>query len=605
MMRSRIALGIGALFCFNSLIAADAKWTRIATPNFEMYTTASERSAHDTLRYFEQIRSFFDQAMPHPLDNPTVVRIVAFNSAKEYEPYRLNEFATAYYHSSGDYDYIVMSHAGAETFPVATHEYVHLVVRHSNLKLPPWLNEGIAELYSTIKPMGDKVLVGSLVEGRFQHLLMEKWVPLAAIIAAGHDSPYYNEKNKAGSLYNEGWALTHMLALSPDYRGKFSQVLLAISNGKPSIEALEEIYGKPLGKIENDLQGYLRGGRFQGTLIPAKLTKVDEELKAQPADEFDIALLLIQVSDRPGKEAEMKTALEGLIAKNPNRAESHLDLGYIEWRQHDSEAARNHFAKAYDLGSRSPRMLWDYGRMTASADAPKSIQALSELLKLDANRLEVRLELASVQLRSHAATDALQTLEPVKKVTPEDAPKLLSIIAYASLETGDRAKARTAATQWKSVAKSGEDQDRANQMISYLDGSAMREARASEPVVRSSNPAAAPASTSTAPPVLKRRDAPETTFVEQSAAVNRASFIGNFVELQCQQNPRIVVQTAQGKKVVMIDNPGLLMVNGKNGEKMDLTCGAQKPRQVRLEYDPPGSNHPGVDGLARAIHFEP
>ena len=70
--------------------------------------------------------------------------------------------------------------------------------------------------------MGVKVIVGNLIAGRLQALYREKWVPLAVILGAGHDSPYYNEKNKAGSLYNEGWALVHMLALNQEYRPKFN-----------------------------------------------------------------------------------------------------------------------------------------------------------------------------------------------------------------------------------------------------------------------------------------------------------------------------------------------------------------------------------------------
>ena len=54
----------------------------------------------------------------------------------------------------------------------------------------------------------------------------------------------------------------------------------------------------------------------------------------------------------------------------------------------------------------------------------------------------------------------------------------------------------------------------------------------------------------------------------------------------------------------MIDDPARLVVNGKLGEKMDLACGRQNPVTVRVEYDPPGANQLGVDGLARAIHFE-
>jgi tetratricopeptide (TPR) repeat protein len=586
-MRAWVMLGFGSLLCLRSITAADTRWTRIASPNFEMYTTAGERSARDTIRYFEQVRGFFDQMMPHALEKPSQVRILVFSSEKEYAPYRLNSYATAYYHSSGDHDYIVMSHAGEEAFPVAIHEYVHVVARHSKLNFPPWLSEGIAELYSTLKPMGDKVLVGAIVPGRYQALLRDKWVPLAAILAATQDSPYYSE----GSLYNQGWALTHMLALSPEYKPKFTQALSAISGGAPSVDVLERIYGKSLNAIEADLLAYLRGGRFQGALIPAKFEKVDDDLKAEPAGQFDVTLLLTEVTDRPGREAETRAALEALIAQNPNRPEPYVDLAYLERRQKQSSEAYEHFAKAFELGSRDPRLLWDYGRLAGAADLPRSIQALSELLKLDLGRLDVRLELASVQLHSHAAKDALQTLAPAKKVTPDDAPRLLTLLVYANLEAGDRETARKGADQLKKVATNADDRERAEQILRFIDGS---RPDATTPPLASGSPAS---ETGDPAPVLNHRDA-------ALPAAPRPSFTGKFVHLQCGAPAKIVMETAEGKKVLLIDNPSNLTVNGDSGETMELACGPQKRTKIRIEYDPT-SAVPGADGVARVIRFEP
>jgi hypothetical protein len=589
-MRAWVTLGFGALICLHSITAADAHWTRIASPNFEMYTTAGERNARDTIRYFEQVRGFFAQMMPHALEKPSQVRILAFNSEKEYAPYRLNDYATAYYHSSGDHDYIVMSHAGPEAFPVAIHEYVHLIARHSKLNFPPWLSEGIAELYSTLKPMGDQVLIGAIVPGRYQALLRDEWVPLATILAATQDSPYYSE----GSLYNQGWALTHMLALNPKYKPKFTQVLLAISDGAPSAYALEQIYGKPLKEIEIDLLAYLRGGRFQGVLIPAKIEKMDDDLKAEPAGQFDVALLLAEVTEKPGREQATRAALESLIAQNPSRPEPYVDLAYLERRQKQSSEAYEHLAKAFELGSRDPQMLWDYGRLAASADLPKSIRALTELLKLDSGRLDVRLELASVQLRSHAAKNALETLAPVKKVAPEDAPRLLTLLVYANLEAGDSETARKGADQLKKVATNADDRDRADQLLRFIDGS--------RPGAATPAPAPTPESpvlgTGDDAPVLKQREAARP-------AATRLSFTGKFVELQCGKPARIVMESAEGKKVLLIDNPSNLTVNGDSGQTMELACGPQKRVKIRIEYDSAGVAARGSDGLARVIHFEP
>jgi hypothetical protein len=234
---------------------------------------------------------------------------------------------------------------------------VHLVVQHAGLNFPPWLNEGIAELYSTLKPLGEKVVVGNLIAGHVQALYAEKWVPLAVILGAGHDSPYYNEKNKAGSLYNEGWALVHMLALNQDYRPKFSALLNAIVNGSPSIMALEQTYGKPLAVIEKDLQAYLRGDRFSGVLIPAKLIGEKTPLPAEPAASFDVKLALADLSNQPGKQSDTEERFKELTRDDPQRPEPWAGLAYLAWGRGKMEDTEQNFAKAYLLGARSPRLL--------------------------------------------------------------------------------------------------------------------------------------------------------------------------------------------------------------------------------------------------------
>ena len=81
--------------------------------------------------------------------------------------------------------------------------------------------------------------------------------------------------------------------------------------------------------------------------------------------------------------------------------------------------------------------------------------------------------------------------------------------------------------------------------------------------------------------------------------------MGKFVELQCGAQATVVLETLEGKKLLIIDDPTKLLVNGKSGETRDLSCGPQKPVQVRIEYDPSGPNHPGIAGLVRALYFDP
>ena len=112
------------------------QWIKVTSPNFEMFTSAGEGAAKRTLQDFEQIRSFFIEVTQAKSAPPLPVRIIAVRSRKEFEPYRARESSSAYYLSGRERDYIVMGKIGADTRPIAIHEYIHLLVRHSGRLRP-------------------------------------------------------------------------------------------------------------------------------------------------------------------------------------------------------------------------------------------------------------------------------------------------------------------------------------------------------------------------------------------------------------------------------------------------------------------------------------
>src|SRR5215468_11177001 len=79
-------------------VNAEPRWIRIHSANFEIYSSANEGSTRETLRYFEQVRSFFLQATGRSVSKPVPIYIIAFGSEKEYPPFRPTEFASAFYH---------------------------------------------------------------------------------------------------------------------------------------------------------------------------------------------------------------------------------------------------------------------------------------------------------------------------------------------------------------------------------------------------------------------------------------------------------------------------------------------------------------------------
>src|SRR5438309_1174901 len=179
------------LFLMSVGLARAAPWLRITTPHLELFTDAGEQTGRDAIAHFEQVRSFFVQASPVRVRDEDRVRIVIFNNAEEFSSYAPNRQVIAYYNSDERRDYIVMADGSAESYPTAIHEYTHLIIRHSGLRVPVWLNEGWAEVYSSLRTVRDGVAVGDLLPARVRVLGEGKWFTLDALGAVTTASKDY------------------------------------------------------------------------------------------------------------------------------------------------------------------------------------------------------------------------------------------------------------------------------------------------------------------------------------------------------------------------------------------------------------------------------
>ncbi|HVW10393.1 MAG TPA: hypothetical protein VHC90_17520 [Bryobacteraceae bacterium] len=299
----------GLLLSAGITAGAEPKWIHVTSSDFEIFSTAGQGSTMDVLHHFEEVRSFFAKfaggTNSVQLSDP--VRIIVFGSEKEYLPYRPSEAAAAFYTQAGGRDYIVLGGVTENVFPIAVHEYVHLVAQHYRMNLPPWMNEGIADTYSTLKPTGGKILIGTLPPGRVAELMQSQWIPLATILSVDQSSPLYNEKKKAGAFYAESWAFVHMLLLSPEYSPRFSKLIDALADaGTSSQQIVEKLYGKPLSAFDREVQSYVRGSRFSGAIVDGQLDG-RAEAHTESAQPFDVRLALLDLLHaRGGKRSAAK-----------------------------------------------------------------------------------------------------------------------------------------------------------------------------------------------------------------------------------------------------------------------------------------------------------
>ena len=133
-----------------------------------LYNRRREAGQRDHPSFRAGARGFFLRASPVRSLGDFPLRIFQFDTESQYKPFRPNEFTIAYFVATPAREFIVMGDRASKDYTSSIHEYMHLIVRHSGLKLPTWLNEGWADVFSTLRPMGKDTAVGDLLPDRMR-----------------------------------------------------------------------------------------------------------------------------------------------------------------------------------------------------------------------------------------------------------------------------------------------------------------------------------------------------------------------------------------------------------------------------------------------------
>lgn len=599
-----------ALLLVTPLFGAE-QWVKLSTPNFELYTMAGEKKGREAILYFEQVRSFFLQASESKRVSEFPVRIVAFRGEKQYQPYRINDFATAYFTRGRNRDYIVMQDISSEHYPVAIHEYTHLILAHSGVKPPPWLNEGLAELYSTLHPEGKRAAVGDIIPGRARTLMTSKWIPLQALTSADHHSPLYNERDRAGMFYAESWVLTHMLFFSPNYRPNFPKFIVAASSGKSADEASQSVFGKHLWEVEADLRKYIQGERFFRAMFDIKLEKSAENPEVSDVSAFESGVVLASVLAVTGKNKEALNAYQKLAEGNPGNPEVAESLGYLAWQAGDLDAARSQFAVALAAGGKNARMCYDYGMLSRNeADAVKvAIPAFQKALELKPDYAEARLQLGLMLVNTHNYPEAVTQLKQLKKVDPDQAQWYFPALARAYAKTGDTEKARENAVLAKKWAKTPQQAEYADGLLRSLDTPVVTK-RTARPATQ--NPSRPATQSDEQRPRIQRVERSEFTVIEEGPAANpfvkkddKMSHVEGIAQrLDCSgRAARFHVLVGKTPMVFEIQDPDRVQIKHSEEMKHDFACGVQKPYKVSVDYAVLPDQKTGTAGVVRGLEF--
>jgi tetratricopeptide (TPR) repeat protein len=468
--------GLILFLCLCALLPAqEAKpsWSRINEGSITVYLQGDPSRASALLHSFAELRNALSQASAFHPDQSASLKVIAFRSESEYNQYRLNPGSTAYYQQTRRGEYIVLPDLSPGHREVSIHEFTHFVVAHSGVTLPLWLNEGIADFYSTFQISGDTVVFGHAVSGRMNILHSRAWLPLNTLFGITTASPYYSNPESMALFYSESWALAHMLVAGPGYSDRFPYFIRALGEGHTAPESLQLTYNKALAQIEGDLHAYVSHRSLpliQAQISPLSASAAQSSPSPIASTEIDIALADLALTN-PNAQAGVASRLASAASQPNGSSEAEEALGYLTLRQGKLEEARTHFRAAVDRNSSDPNVLFYLAHLDHEAGAPSNqvIPLLERALTLQPDLNDARLELALINTEDGNYEQALAALQKLAAPRPENAYTAAYTEAYCYAYTDKLDQARATARRAQSLAANDHDRAEIAQLLEYID----------------------------------------------------------------------------------------------------------------------------------------
>jgi tetratricopeptide (TPR) repeat protein len=578
---------LAALLALSGMAAADPGVARNA--HFEVYAQDGAENARAVLGGFERLRSYFLQQTGIRFSQSRPVRIIAFHSRAEYEPYELGSTADAYYVATESRDTIVLPAGRDGDIRVAAHEYAHFALHASGLEVPPWLNEGLAEFFATVR-LGDRgTKAEAPLQSRARVLKARKWIPLSELVTLPADAPLRQQRDAVDLFYAECWALTDMLMSSPGYRLRFLQLVRAVSSGVPSDRALSSLYGDSLEEITADLQRWIEKHRGTPVTLPA-VAPGDLQVESSGVSPLGWQSAVAELLLETGKWDQAQTSYAVLSREAPGSGDYPAALALIELHQHDLKTARQSWQTAVGRGVQDAALCYRYAVLANTAGLPEAEirSALERAVAVQPDFDNALYMLAHLDNNADRYESAVAHLRAMRAIAPARQFAYWAAMAYALGELGRRDEAKAAAGRAAEHAATDEERARAAQLAEIaetdLNVQFTHDANGHARLVTTRVPHGAQN---------------WNPFIEPGDRIRRA--VGKLRQIECGGSAtRLVVETRDGLVSALITDPQRVQMLRAPSE---FTCGPQPGASVTLVYALADSTNVKGDGIVRGIEF--
>ena len=441
-------------------VSPQKNWLSIRTKNFYLIGDSGERNLRSVALRLEQFREALGVVLPKVIAGTSApITVIVFRSHKAFEPFKplyegkARKLIAGYFQGGRAMNYIALTIEGSSDLGIIYHEYVHYVVRSVLSGVPVWFDEGTAEYYRTFE-VSSNGRIASLGKVQPDHVyrLREQWLPLPVLLAVDHQSPHYNEDNRASVFYAESWALVHYLILGErqKYLRQAAEFVGRLADGESLEDACQKALKTTPAQLERELRAYVQQDGFPSTnfTFSERLASI-ERLPATPVTAAEAHATLGNLLLAMGRTTEAERQLNAAVADSADFAPAHASLGELHVEAGRMDQAREHLEHARTGSGASWRTHYMYATLLRQAGAsgdPKTEQAIERALEtsieLNPEFAESYAELAWVKMQQPASQpEALTLVEKALARSPGN-ERYVYLLASVLARGGEYAKAR-------------------------------------------------------------------------------------------------------------------------------------------------------------------
>jgi tetratricopeptide (TPR) repeat protein len=359
------SIGVGPATAFDlPATATGDAWFRASTEHFVVFSSAGGDAAADVARRLERLSDVLartNQVLETPTRLPTWVYVFADEAG--FRAYRPRDFENVggVFHPAPDRNLIAFAHgSGALATEVLYHEYTHCYLRGKLPSLPTWLNEGMAEYYSTFDPSGDlSAEIGKPRAGYAEWFRAHPLMPLEELFPIEASSEdYHRNSDRRLTFYAESWALVHfMLHGPPDRARHFADYLGRLRRGEPAADAFEAEFPRAeWATLLGQLRDYLAADKFEVQHFDFSYGFATYDVRVEAMSRTEVLTRLGELAADLSDDTKLAADhFHAALAEDPHDAEALASLGWMLDEGGDAVQADRYYAEAIDAPSFAAR----------------------------------------------------------------------------------------------------------------------------------------------------------------------------------------------------------------------------------------------------------